>query len=63
MDAHLKGEMEKMDYLNVKEPVGRKCVISMKDGQPTPEHTYWKGFDPDHTTNGLILEHGIISEQ
>lgn len=57
MDAHLKGEMEKMDYLNVKEPVGRKCVISMENGQPTPEHTYWKGFDPDHTTNGLILEH------
>ncbi len=57
MDAHLKGEKEKLDYLNVKESVGRRCVISMKDGEPTPEHTYWKGFNPDHTTNGLILEH------
>jgi len=56
-DAELKGETEKLDYLNVKEPVGRKCVYSVKDGVPTEEHTYWPGFDPNHTTLGLILEH------
>lgn len=56
-DAQLKGKTEKLDYLNVKEPVGRKCVYSVKDGVPTEEHTYWKGFDPSNTTLGLTLEH------
>ncbi|MBO4837526.1 MAG: dienelactone hydrolase [Clostridia bacterium] len=56
-DARLKGETEKLDYLNVREPVGRRCVYSMKDGVPAPEHTYWPGFDPNGTTMGLTLEH------
>ena len=63
MDAHLKGETEKLDYLNVKEPVGRNCVYKLdENGNPTEEHTYWPGFDPNNTTLGLFLDHLGIGE-
>ena len=57
MDALLKGESDKLSYLQVREPVGQKCVYSITDGVPNPEHTWWPGFDPNHTTLGLTLEH------
>ena len=58
-DGQLKGETDKLAFLDVKEPVGRLCVYSVKDGVPTEEHTYWPGFDPNNTTLGLMLEHQL----
>lgn len=56
MDAHLKGETDKMDYLNVKEPVGKNAVYSYANGAFTQKHTYWRGFE-SITAVGLILDH------
>ena len=57
MDAQLKGETEKMEYLNVKEPVGKNAVYSVdENGEFTEAHTYWPGFY-DGTAIGLTLEH------
>ena len=57
MDAKLKGDEAKMDYLNVKEPIGKNCVYSIgADGVPTDQHTYWPGFISS-TTVGLIIQH------
>ena len=51
-DAKLKGDEAKMDYLNVKEEIGRNVVYSTD-----PEkHTYWPGFEYS-TPTGIIIEH------
>lgn len=52
----LKGESDKQAYLDLV-PNGKDAVYSLdKDGKPTPEHTYWKGFKRK-SASGLILEH------
>jgi predicted dienelactone hydrolase len=54
-DYHLKQNTEAHTYLQVV-PDSQDGVYSVKDGQPTDNHTYWKGFDKG-TARGLILEH------
>ncbi len=57
-DANLKGETDKIDYLTVKEELGRKCVYTYNsDGSPADDNTVWPGFDQSNTTVGLMLEH------
>jgi predicted dienelactone hydrolase len=52
----LKGEQEKMAYLDVV-PIGKDAVYSVdRDGKAGPTHTYWKGFKRG-TAVGLMLEH------
>jgi predicted dienelactone hydrolase len=53
---HLKGETDKQAYLEVV-PRGSDGVYAVdREGGPTPDHTYWKGFKP-RTATGLMLEH------
>jgi predicted dienelactone hydrolase len=52
--VHLKGEADKQPYLDVV-PNGKDGVFAVSDGQPTPAHTYWKGFKRG-TAVGLMLE-------
>ncbi len=54
-DYHLKGMREKQAYLELV-PNAWDGVYSMKDGQATEKHTYWKGFGRG-TAQGLQLEH------
>jgi predicted dienelactone hydrolase len=55
LDLHLKGEREKAAYLDLL-PVAAEGVVALdEDGQPTPEHSYWRGFDP-RTAVGLRFE-------
>ena len=52
----LKGEADKPGYLDVV-PNGKEGVYAVdKDGRPTAEYTYWRGFKR-RTAAGLILEH------
>ncbi len=54
-DLRLKGEQARQAYLDVV-PKGENAIYSLdKDGKPTPEHTYWKGFKRK-TAVGLVLE-------
>ncbi|MEO8500706.1 MAG: dienelactone hydrolase, partial [Vicinamibacteria bacterium] len=55
-DARLKGEAEKLAYLELL-PNGKDGVFAVdKDGKETAAHTYWKGFKRK-TAVGLVLEH------
>ena len=54
-DYVLKGHTEMRSYLELL-PNSQDGVYSFEDGQPTKEHTYWKGFDM-YTGRGLLLEH------
>ncbi|MEZ5286250.1 MAG: M1 family aminopeptidase [Vicinamibacterales bacterium] len=55
-DWHLKADEPKAQYF-ITVPHGRDAVWSMnRDGTPTAEHTYWKGF-ARNTAVGLSLEH------
>ncbi|MEO8359023.1 MAG: dienelactone hydrolase [Vicinamibacteria bacterium] len=52
----LKGEQDKKAYLDVV-PNGKDGVFAVdREGKPTAEYTYWKGFKRK-TAVGLILEH------
>ena len=55
-DERLKGDTDKLAYLDVL-PNGKDGVFAVdKDGKPTAAHTYWKGFSR-RTAVGLVLEH------
>lgn len=54
-DLHLKGIEDRAAYLDLVQD-GADGVYAMNQGQPTAEHTYWKGFGQG-TAVGLILEH------
>lgn len=55
MDANVKGEAEKAEYLELIE-VAEDGVVSRDDaGQEKEDHTYWQGF-PDGTAKGLRME-------
>ena len=50
-DAKLKGEAEKMEYLDVLEPVGANCVYGVN---------YWKGFESVYTApRGMVITHAL----
>jgi len=56
-DLHLKGDRSRAAYLDVASPEGGAAVFALDlSGQPTPAHTYWKGFHRG-TAVGLRLEH------
>ncbi len=49
LDAKLKGETEKMEYLDVLEPVGANCIYGVN---------YWKGFETVYTApRGMTIRH------
>ena len=53
---YLRGEQDKQAYLDLV-PHGKDGVYAAdRDGKPSADHTYWKGFKP-RTAVGLILEH------
>ena len=54
-DYHLKGNADRLAYLELV-PNSQDGVYSVKDGQHTDAHTYWKGFG-DGSARGLLLEH------
>ncbi len=55
-DARLKGDVTRLEYLNVI-PGGKDAVFALdRDGKALPTHTYWKGFKRG-TAAGLVLEH------
>ena len=61
LDFHLKGEHDRMAYLNLV-PNSMDGVWDVsKDGEPTGSHTYWKGF-PRRNAVGLRLEHKSTGE-
>ena len=54
-NLHLKGESAMADYLDLV-PDASDGVVSLDDaGEPTEEHSYWKGFAP-RTAVGLMFE-------
>ncbi|WP_415403678.1 alpha/beta hydrolase family protein [Tateyamaria sp. SN3-11] len=55
MDLHLKGDPEKASYFNLLPVAGDGLVDLDENGQPTEDHTYWKGF-PARTAKGLRFE-------
>ncbi len=57
---HLRGEQDKKSYLELV-PSGKDALYSVdKEGKPTANHTYWKGFQ-QKTAVGLTLEHLVPS--
>ncbi|MEK7259603.1 MAG: dienelactone hydrolase [Pseudomonadota bacterium] len=55
LDVHLKEDQGKEAYLDLI-PDPAAGIYSIRDGQPTSEHNYWKGFALG-TAVGLTLEH------
>lgn len=54
-DLHLKGDAAKAEYLELV-PDSRNGLVDLDDaGNPTEDHTYWKGFAP-RTAKGLRFE-------
>jgi predicted dienelactone hydrolase len=58
-DLYLKGDKDRKSYLDLV-PNSKDGVYSVNDGQPSAQHTYWKGFSTG-TAQGLKLEH-LLSE-
>jgi predicted dienelactone hydrolase len=55
LDYHLKGREERNAYLDLV-PDGADAVYSVRNGQQSEDHSYWKGFGAG-TAVGLSLEH------
>lgn len=55
LGVHLQGDASLAPYLDLVEDAGAGVVARDDDGEPTDEHTYWRGF-PDRTAVGLRLE-------
>ena len=53
-DYHLKGDKSKLEYFDLV-PDGADAVYSMRNGQATENHTYWKGFSAGSAV-GLNLQ-------
>lgn len=60
MDLHLKGLSERQEYLELI-PNGNDGVYSMQNGEPSSQHTYWKGFRRGSAV-GLQFEHKAAGE-
>jgi predicted dienelactone hydrolase len=57
---YLRGEQDKKSYLELM-PSGKDAGYSVdKEGKPTANHSYWKGFQ-QRTAVGLTLEHSVPS--
>ena len=54
-DYHLKGDTTKLDYFDLV-PDGAEAVYSVRNGQETEDHTYWRGFSAGGAV-GLTMEH------
>ena len=54
-DYHLKGDTNKLDYFDLV-PDGAEAVYSVRNGQETEDHTYWRGFSAGGAV-GLTMEH------
>jgi predicted dienelactone hydrolase len=54
-DVYLKGRQDRRSYLDLV-PNSKDGVYAVEEGQPSAEHTYWKGFSKG-TAQGLKLEH------
>ncbi|WP_375263608.1 alpha/beta hydrolase family protein [Palleronia sp.] len=54
MDLHLKDDQSKAEYLDLVETAD-DGTYAMEDGQPTEDHTYWKGF-PERSAKALRFE-------
>jgi predicted dienelactone hydrolase len=54
-DVYLKGQQDRRSYLDLV-PNSKDGVYAIEEGQPSAEHTYWKGFNSG-TAQGLKLEH------
>ncbi|MGY6707790.1 MAG: alpha/beta hydrolase family protein [Rhizobiaceae bacterium] len=53
-DLHLKQDEDKAAYLELVEDASQGVVALDDDGEPTDEHSYWRGFAP-RTAVGLSL--------
>jgi predicted dienelactone hydrolase len=53
---YLKGDGDMAGYLDLVENSGDGVYALDEDGNPKPEHTYWKGF-PNRSAKGLSLMH------
>ena len=56
LGIHLKGDASLAPYLALVEHAADGVVARDDDGEPTDEHTYWRGF-PDRTAVALRFEH------
>ena len=54
MDLHLKEDAAKADYLDLVQNA-ENGTYAMEDGEPTADHTYWKGF-PERSAKALRFE-------
>ena len=54
-DYHLKSEDLMLTYFDLI-PDGADGVYSMRDGQQSEDHTYWRGFSSGGAV-GLMMEH------
>ncbi|MDP2139841.1 MAG: dienelactone hydrolase [Gammaproteobacteria bacterium] len=55
LDLHLKGDQSRAAFLNLI-PDPAQGVYAMNQGEPTAQHTYWKGFSRGSAV-GMTLEH------
>jgi len=55
MDLHVKGKVDRADYLALIPNAADGVVALDEDGAPTEDHTYWTGFAP-RTAKGLRFE-------
>ena len=55
LGVHLQGDASLAPYLALVEHAADGVVARDDDGEPTDEHTYWRGF-PDRTAVGLRFE-------
>lgn len=58
LGEHLKGDTEMASYLDLVENAADGVVARGEDGEPSDDHTYWKGF-ADRTAVGLSLKHAM----
>ncbi|MGY0603304.1 MAG: alpha/beta hydrolase family protein, partial [Paraglaciecola chathamensis] len=55
LDKYLKNDVSKAAYLNIVPNANDGVYALDEQGNPKPEHTYWKGF-PNRTAKGLRFE-------
>ncbi|GAC06703.1 alpha/beta hydrolase family protein [Paraglaciecola chathamensis] len=55
LDKYLKNDVSKAAYLNIVPNANDGVYALEEQGNPKPEHTYWKGF-PNRTAKGLRFE-------
>ncbi|MBQ2263561.1 MAG: hypothetical protein II336_19635 [Loktanella sp.] len=55
LDLHLKGDTDKVAYLDLIPEAADGVVALNEDGTERPDHSYWRGFAP-RTAAGLSFE-------